>query len=565
VSEPEVFGKYVLLERLAAGGMGEVFLARSGAKGFEKFFALKRILAQHADSPEFVQMLLNEARISVMLVHPNIAQVFEFGQIDASFFMALEFVEGLSLNGILRRGREQRKSMRPADAVWVALQVCRALHYAHNKRDNDGNDLKIVHRDISPHNILVDETGSVKLIDFGIAKAAQGQIQTEASTIKGKIPYMSPEQASGQPIDRRSDLYSLGIVLYECLTLERMYPAGNTFETFALVRLGKVPDLDEKLGARVPASLLALMKKALQKEPDARYQTAAELESDLSRILHELDPGHTSYMLADLVAALDDERDTRKQKLKSWSKISPEDILRARPPGAAALPPVVTGEGKLLAPPLPVDVTLGSMAIATAVSQLKTVQSKPKLDAAGADEVISAMDAMNAMNARRARVPLLLGGGAMVVALVALAFVVLRDNPSTGATVTPVVAPVVTPPVVAAVVVDAGVAIEKPSETHVEKPVEKPVEKLVEKPVVKKTTKKDGKSAAKGTGCVAINVKPWAYVSEKGKRLGQTPMPCLSLSAGKHTLTLENPVVGKSRTVDVVVTADETVRVIETL
>ena len=171
MTTPILLGKYLLLERLAAGGMGEVFLARAGAKGFERFFALKRILAQHAESPEFVQMLMNEARISVKLVHPNIAQVFEFGQIEASFFMALELVEGLSLNAIIRRAREQRLSIRPADAVWIAVQICRALHYAHNKRDDDGHDLQIIHRDISPHNILVDEGGSVKLIDFGIAKA----------------------------------------------------------------------------------------------------------------------------------------------------------------------------------------------------------------------------------------------------------------------------------------------------------------------------------------------------------------------------------------------------------
>jgi eukaryotic-like serine/threonine-protein kinase len=559
-NRPVRLGKYVLLERLAAGGMGEVFLARAGAKGFERFFAVKRILGQHAESPEFVQLLMNEARISVKLVHANIAQVFEFGQVDQSFFMAMEYVEGLSLNAIIRRARESRVPIRTADAVWIALQVCRALHYAHTRHDDAGRSLDIIHRDISPHNILVDESGSVKLIDFGIAKASQGQVQTEASTIKGKIPYMSPEQASGGHLDPRSDLYALGIVLYECLTMERMYPSGNTFETFALVRHGKLPDIDARLRGKIPDELLFVLHQALQKERDARYATAAEMESDLQRILSALDPGYTSYALADLVRALDVERDERKARLQQLAALEVDEIsvdtsMPTVAPGAGSSPKVLAAPSE--PPPLPVDLTLGSF--------LKTASSKPDLTPASVPGVASTREpsqisVVTGIVPQKSYAPLIAAalGGAVIV----LAAVVIfgRQPPPTPVpadptppvttptpTPTPVVVPIATP--------DAGPSVvATPTPTPTPTPVSTPPKK----------TKRDKKAgSSKELACVSVNAVPWAHVSENGKRLGTTPLPCLELSVGTHTLVLENPVAGAQKSVKVKVTADGAAKVFE--
>jgi serine/threonine protein kinase len=196
--KPEPFGQYTLVERLAAGGMSEVFLAKAGRQGFERLLAVKRILAQHVDSDEFVRMLVNEARISVQMNHPNIAAVFEFGSIGRHLFWAMEYVEGLSLNTMIKRGRERVSKIPAANAVFTAMPVLRALHSAHTKTDPSGAPLKIVHRDVSPQNVLLDEAASVKLIDFRVARASENLVQTDASSVKGKIPYMSPEQAKGR-------------------------------------------------------------------------------------------------------------------------------------------------------------------------------------------------------------------------------------------------------------------------------------------------------------------------------------------------------------------------------
>ena len=238
LKKPVPFGKYYLLERINVGGMAEVFKAKTfGVEGFERLLAVKRILPNIAEDEEFISMFIDEAKIAVQLQHANIAQIFDLGKVDGSFFIALEYVHGRDLRSIFDRMRSRGDVA--ADLAWPAtsmMQVCEGLDYAHNKRDAQGRELHLIHRDISPQNVLIGYEGEVKLIDFGIAKAAGKASKTQAGILKGKFGYMSPEQVRGLPIDQRSDIFAVGIVLYELLTGERLFVGETDFSTLEKVR-----------------------------------------------------------------------------------------------------------------------------------------------------------------------------------------------------------------------------------------------------------------------------------------------------------------------------------------
>jgi serine/threonine protein kinase len=217
--------------------MAEVFKAKAfGVEGFERLVAVKKILPNIAEDQEFIAMFIDEAKISVQLQHANIAQIFDLGKVEDSFFIALELVNGKDLRSIFDRCRQKGELMPLAQAAYVTMQVCEGLDYAHNKRDAQGRELHLVHRDISPQNVLIGYEGEIKLIDFGIAKAAGKASTTQAGILKGKFGYMSPEQVRGLPIDRRSDIFAVGIVLYELLTSERLFVGESDFSTLEKVR-----------------------------------------------------------------------------------------------------------------------------------------------------------------------------------------------------------------------------------------------------------------------------------------------------------------------------------------
>jgi serine/threonine protein kinase len=224
LNQPIQFGKYFLLERINMGGMAEVFRAKAyGVEGFERLVAVKKILPSISEDKEFIRMFIDEAKIAVQLSHANIAQVFDLGRVGGSYYIALEHVHGRDLRALYDRCREKSAPMPVAQACFIIQKVCEGLDYAHNKRHENGDELGLVHRDVSPQNVLVSFEGEVKIIDFGIAKAAGRCSRTQAGILKGKFAYMSPEQERGQAINRRSDVFSTGIVLYELLTGKRMF------------------------------------------------------------------------------------------------------------------------------------------------------------------------------------------------------------------------------------------------------------------------------------------------------------------------------------------------------
>src|ERR1041384_7785636 len=286
LKKPIPLGKYFLLERINVGGMAEVFKAKTfGVEGFERLLAVKRILPNIAEDEEFITMFIDEAKIAVQLQHANIAQIFDLGKVDESFFIALEFVHGRDLRSIFDRMRNKGDSLPIAMACYVTMQVCEGLDYAHNKRDAQGRELNLVHRDISPQNVLIGYEGEVKLIDFGIAKAAGKASKTQAGILKGKFGYMSPEQVRGLPIDRRSDIFSVGIVLYELLTGERLFMGESDFSTLEKVRNVEILP-PSNYNKTIPEELERIALKALAKDPEDRYQNAIDLHDDLQAFMY---------------------------------------------------------------------------------------------------------------------------------------------------------------------------------------------------------------------------------------------------------------------------------------
>lgn len=282
---PIPFGKYYLLERVNIGGMAEIFKAKAfGVEGFERLLAVKKILSSIAEDEAFINMFIDEAKIAGQLNHPNIAQIFDLGKVDGSYFIALEYISGKDMKTIFERSRRIGEKVSIPRVCYIMMKTCEGLGHAHAKKDAQGQDLNIVHRDVSPQNILISYEGESKIIDFGIAKAQGKTSQTQVGILKGKFSYMSPEQVRGLHIDRRSDIFSLGIVLYEMLTLERLFLGESDFDTLEKIR--KVEMSPPSLyNPHIPKELEDIVLKALAKSPEDRYQTAYEFADALEQFM----------------------------------------------------------------------------------------------------------------------------------------------------------------------------------------------------------------------------------------------------------------------------------------
>ncbi len=283
----EQFGKYLLLEKLATGGMAEVYLAKSiGAVGVNKFVAIKRILPQHSESPEYIEMFKEEAKIAVHLNHGNVVSIYDFGVEYRQFFLVMEYVEGRNLRQIINEMKKANVQFTTDQIVFIIKEVAAGLDHAHRCIDGGtGRPLNITHRDMSPQNVMVSFEGEVKIIDFGIAKAETQTEATKAGTLKGKFGYMSPEQSDGMPIDLRTDVFSLGIVLWELLANDRLFTSSSEAAILRKIRECQIPSI-RKINPSVPPELERIVNKALAKDKSLRYQTAAALHRDLNRFLN---------------------------------------------------------------------------------------------------------------------------------------------------------------------------------------------------------------------------------------------------------------------------------------
>jgi serine/threonine protein kinase len=296
--EPIPFGKYLLLDRISVGGMAEVFKAKAfGVEGFEKILAIKRILPNMIEDEDFIEMFIDEAKIAGQLNHANICQIFELGRFDRAHYIAMEYISGKDLLQILSYFQRRQETFPLAVACFIVAKLCEGLDYAHRKHDARGNALNIVHRDISPQNVLASFDGEIKLIDFGIAKARYRSSKTAAGVLKGKFGYMSPEQVRGLKLDRRSDVFALGTLLYEMIAGIRLFVAESDFSTLEKVRNVDISP-PRRYNPGIPAELERITMKALARTPEGRYQWANELQEELQAFMLMQKPLMTTKRLA---------------------------------------------------------------------------------------------------------------------------------------------------------------------------------------------------------------------------------------------------------------------------
>jgi len=286
----ERFGQYTLLERIAIGGMAEVWKARMrGVEGFQKTVAIKRILPHMTDNAEFVGMFIDEAKLAAQLTHPNIVHIYDLGKIHRDYYIAMEYVEGKDLRSLLNAGRRKGAPLPLGLGLLIAARLAAALDYAHRKRDFEDREMGLVHRDVSPQNVLLTYEGDVKLCDFGIAKAVSKASQTQMGALKGKLQYMSPEQAWGRAVDARSDLFSLGAVLFEMITGERLFSGDSEISVLEAVRQGRTR-APRQVDPAIPREVDEIVSRALALDPQDRFQSASEMKQRLEAALAALSP-----------------------------------------------------------------------------------------------------------------------------------------------------------------------------------------------------------------------------------------------------------------------------------
>ncbi len=330
----ESFGKYELIERIGKGGMAEVFLARSvGAEGIEKTLVIKRILPKLASDSRFVEMFISEAKIAMGLNHPNIVQIYDFGKVGDDYYLAMEYVDGVELGRLMKASKQVGEPLVVGDAVYLAMEVARGLDYAHRREDALGRNLGLVHCDISPENLMITWDGTVKIVDFGIARVSSVG-SNKVGELKGKYRYMSPEQAAGDTIDQRSDLFSLGVVLFEMVCRRPLFRGESTRETLSMVLSAVVPDV-RSINSNVPEPLEHSIYKALARQPEERYETAREMQGELTRVLYGLSEIHDTTTVSEHLATVENKlpSDSREMMASALEQVGGDQETMVTRPG----------------------------------------------------------------------------------------------------------------------------------------------------------------------------------------------------------------------------------------
>ena len=396
--EPEAFGKYFLVDKIATGGMAEIFKAKSfGHGGFENLVVIKRILSHLGENEDFVDMFIDEAKVSVALQHTNIVRVYDFGKVFDNYFIAMECVEGKDARNILRKMARKQSYLPLEFALLIAHQAAKGLSYAHTKHDLRGHPFGIVHRDMSPSNVLVGYDGTVKIADFGIAKAEQNTYTTADGVLKGKFEYMSPEQARGETVDARSDLFSLGIILYELVTGRRLFKGDSDVATLERIKAAEVqaPSSVATRNPRIPAEVDRVILKALARDREDRYQTAAQLQAALREVLpappDQLQVELATYLRDLFRAEIHDERERLEQGSRvatAWRETADDsmwdDHSTATIRVGAAAPPSRKRSAMLIGVAVALFLVVGSAAAFGTFIVLGANNNQPQVQAAPA-------------------------------------------------------------------------------------------------------------------------------------------------------------------------------------
>jgi eukaryotic-like serine/threonine-protein kinase len=450
-------GKYRLLRRLAVGGMAEIFLARvGGIKGFEKLVVLKRILPQHAHDEQLTRMFLDEARLMATLDHPNITQVYDVGQARSSYFFAMEYVHGEDARRILKASLRAGHPVPAEHAIGIITGAAAGLHYAHEKVGPDGQPLQIVHRDVSPSNVLVSYDGTVKVADFGVAKWTAQQTKTVHGTLKGKFQYMSPEQCRGEPLDRRSDVFALGILLYELTTGTRLYQGASDYAILhQIVNNDATPPSVRQPG--YAPELEQIVLRALARDRNARFQTAEELQLALEEFARE------RKLVVSPVARARYMEELFGGKIEAWRTAI--QLGRSLGQHLAALPPEVSAD--------PDERSVPGLNGATGTAGTRGEHGTPA-GPVGTLVSLFSRTSKAGFQVRRRRVQAVVFSVAAGLALVfgLATFAARRSVPEPRPPSLPAAAPVVAAPVIAAPVIAAPVVkapVEAPAATPVPK------------------------------------------------------------------------------------------------
>jgi serine/threonine-protein kinase len=498
------FGKYSLLERLGGGGMAEVFRARLfGPQGFKKDVALKLILPQFSDEPDFVRMFIHEANLVASLEHANIVRVHEFDQVDGRYYIAMELVDGRDLRTILSQTRELGRRIQIAEALVIVLGVCNGLASAHGEYTPGSEG--VVHRDVSPHNIILSKAGEVKITDFGIAKLASTAGFTKTGVVKGKISYMSPEQARGKTVDARSDVFALGCILWELLTGRRLFSGENDAAILDNLLNGDIR-VPSRYNEQVPEELDSIALKALQRDLDARYDKASSMARDLERVLAGFVELDRNRLIAELVQS-----------------------LFAESSDATGMMPAVASDGdQPIEPAGPVAQTLSEQKQPDECEQV--FSQKVETEPLSKSKLLVSKKSLLVLSA-------------VMVVVVGIGLIVWTSDS------TPIVEP--KDPVLPDV-------IEKPS--VIQQVVDEPKLKTgpKPKPEQKSEPKTKPKPRVKQTGRLSINVIPWGHIYWKDKYLGQSPIENVKMPVGKHRLRIVNKNLGISRSYSVVIRSRKT-------
>ena len=583
--EPEVFGKYYLIDRIATGGMAEIFKAKSySTAGFEKLQVIKRILAHLSDNEEFVDMFIDEAKISVSLQHANIVQIYDFGKIRDNYFISMEWVDGKDVKQILRKLAKRRKLLPEEFAVYIAHEACKGLHFAHCKKTLHGESLNIIHRDMSPSNVLVSFEGEVKVADFGIAKAEMSQYNTKDGVLKGKFEYMSPEQAHGKDLSQQSDIFSVGIILYEMLTGRRLFKTDSELKT-----LEKIKSVDigppSSVNSLIDKRLDAVVMKALCADLDERYQDAAEFQQALIEYLYPQPASAVQRSLSAFISELfAEERAEERDRLAYGSRIA-EELHKAEPdltlsPDWEEGPGSGTTMQQDSATPsrLPLVVALVSVLLLLGVVGVLLTRDKPAPEVV--IEEVKVLPTEGALQLRL-NVPAkvyqgeqLLGEGTQV-ALEHLSpgDLALRIEADGHLPLEEIVDIVAGERVVMSLRLEAEPEPEpepEPSRPSAQGRDTTPEPEPPPKPQATPAPKPDPtpEPEAVKTGKLSINIsggKGWGNVFVDGKNIGRTPKFNYELPAGPHTVRVVNEQIGLDYSSSVQVKAGETAKVLAPL
>ncbi len=583
------FGKYQLFASLGRGGMADVFLAVArGPMGFNKLAVVKRLRAQLADDPSFRTMFLDEARLAARLNHPNVVHTYEVGEQDSIYFIAMEYLEGQALNKVIHEAVKTNKVFDEVVCARIVSDALSGLHHAHDLKDYDGRPLQIIHRDISPHNVFVTYGGVTKLVDFGIAKAALSSTETEVGVLKGKVAYMSPEQAMAGPIDQRSDLFAMGIVLWELLTRQRLMTGDSAAATLHRLLNSPIPTVSS-VRTDVDPELDAIVAKALEKDPKYRFQDALEMRDALDTFISSSGKGPRVEDVGHTLSAM---FQSTREEVQKQIQVHMEKIANAPPPeepvmGAESVRKF-SGSGLGTGGSLPQLVGVsgsGSGVVpnyAPAYSGSVGQSIPPRAD-------LPPGHAQTAEEKKSGAVLIIIAAilGALLLGVIALVVIGLKHPATDGTQVAAgsgsgaalggaqsglpagqgsagalgIQGGVQTGAIASGGVVPAGTdtsngATASNGSTTTKHSGGGHSQQTHSTPPATATTPP---APAAEDGYLTLDTYPWTKVSDGSKVLGSTPLVHVALSAGSHTLTLENPDQGIKQQTTVTIKAGETV------